>query len=176
MHQRRNGPRLPDSSVNGIEFSEGYVLRNQGFNGQLFACQQIQNRLEIAVFGPAYKRWRIIVALLLIHIVVPAGTVGARYLKPEFFFVKLGPVQAHLNHANEHDTAPFSAHPGSLRHQIVVCCRRRNHHTIGPDSGRERQHERCRVGAGRIQDRDSPLPGQVDFGFVDVHANHAAPV
>ena len=72
FQQRGNGPRRTNGPINFIEVRQWHEFGNEWLYIQRPVGEELQNRLKIAVFGPADIGQRVVAALLLVVVVVAA--------------------------------------------------------------------------------------------------------
>jgi len=78
-------------------------MADERFDLEAAIGNQIENRLEVPLRGPAHVRVRVVPAALFIRRIVAAWTVGAGNLQAEFFPVKLIAAQLEPGEADHHD-------------------------------------------------------------------------
>src|SRR5438105_757975 len=121
------------------------AMSNERRDVQRAHRQHVENRLEVALLGPAYESDRIIRPLFLVCGVIAAGSVRARYLEAELLHVEIRPLQLQACDAHEYDAAALATHTRRLRDRFVAVGRRGYQHTVDAPAPRESLGRRRRV-------------------------------
>ncbi len=140
--------------------------RHQRRHVDLLAGDQVDEALEIAALGPADVAGRVVDALQLVPVVVPAGAVGPGEPDVEFLVVVRVPGQVELGLADVDDPGPVAGQPGRRLDRSVGRAAGGEQDVVGaetvahPEQSPFERRDPCLVGrANRRSRRPSPPSG-----------------
>ena len=149
---------------------------DQRLDLEVLAGQQVQEALQVAALGPADVAGRVVDALQLVPVVVPARPVGPGEPDVEFLVVVGVPGQVQLGLADVDHPGPVPGQPGRGLDRRVGGAARGQEHVVGAAAAGElvqrgRHGGQALVVRGRAGHR-ARLLGQPAAGLDHVQADH----